>query len=741
MEYQEFIERKIITNINSGFDIDDAQINQSLFPFQRFCVRMGLKKGRFALFEDCGLGKTIQQLEWANNIVSHTFEPVLIVCPLAVVGQTIKEANKFSYEVIRIVPEMYTMETFPPGIYITNYEQLNNINAELFTGVVLDESSILKNFEGAYRNLIIESFADTPYKLACTATPSPNDPMELGNHSEFLGVMSRNEMLAMFFVHDGGDTSKWRLKKHAKKDFYRWMCSWAIMLSKPSDIGFSDEGYDLPDLNLIECRLQTSAREGGGLFNSIAVSATNFNAELKLTIIERLDEAVKIISDTKEKFVIWIKQNEEGDRLKKLLPDAVEVRGSDTPEYKEKMLLGFAENKFETLITKGKIAQFGLNYQNCHNTIFASPDFSFETIYQAIRRFLRFGQEFTVNAYIITTDTMENVIEIFRKKQKQQEEMYNEMQEAMNEVFSEQQEETILNVQEVKGVNYLLRRGDCVQLIKDIPDESVGFSIFSPPFAELYTYSSHIEDMGNSKNYNEFIQHFGYLVPELYRVLWSGRNVAVHCMDLPVQKGKEGYIGLRDFSGMIREVFEAAGFIYHSKVTIWKDPVVEMQRTKALGLLHKQIKKDASMSRVGLPDYLMVFRKSGEHLHPVVHQDTDSNKPNYLPVDLWQKYASPVWHDINYSDTLNFRSARDNNDEKHICPLQLPTIERGIHLWTNEGDTVLTPFGGVGSEAFQAIKMKRKAILFELKQSYFNLAAKNCKESEMIGAAATLFDL
>jgi len=340
MDYQEFIENKIISKVNSGFEIDDTQINQSLFPFQRFCVRMGLKRGRFALFEDCGLGKTIQQLEWANNIVTYTSQPVLIICPLAVVGQTIKEAIKFSYNIVRLVPEMYTLEELPPEIYIINYEQLSNINAALFVGVVLDESSILKNFEGAYRNLIIESFADTPYKLACTATPSPNDPMELGNHSEFLGAMSRNEMLAMFFVHDGGDTSKWRLKKHAKKDFYRWMCSWAIMLSKPSDIGFSDEGYSLPKLNLIECRIQTSAREGSGLFNSIAVSATNFNSELKLTIIERLDEAARIISQENEKFVIWIKQNEEGELLKKLLPGAIEVRGSDSPEYKEKMLLG-----------------------------------------------------------------------------------------------------------------------------------------------------------------------------------------------------------------------------------------------------------------------------------------------------------------------------------------------------------------------------------------------------------------
>jgi hypothetical protein len=224
--------------------------------------------------------------------------------------------------------------------------------------------------------------------------------------------------------------------------------------------------------------------------------------------------------------------------------------------------------------------------------------------------------------------------------------------------------------------------------------------------------------MGNSKDYNEFLIQFGFLVKELYRILQQGRNVAVHCMDLPIQKGKEGYIGLRDFSGMIRDCFEKEGFVYHSRVTIWKDPVVEMQRTKALGLLHKQIKKDSTMSRVGIPDYVMIFRKDGERLNPVTNTD--------LPVDLWQKYASPVWMDIDYGNTLQgYRNGRDENDEKHICPLQLDTIERLIHLYTNKGDTVLTPFMGIGSEVFQAVKMERKGIGFELKESYYDLAKKN----------------
>lgn len=275
-----------------------------------------------------------------------------------------------------------------------------------------------------------------------------------------------------------------------------------------------------------------------------------------------------------------------------------------------------------------------------------------------------------------------------------------------------------------------LYQGDCVQLIQDIPDESIGFSIFSPPFSDLYTYSDALEDMGNCRDYNEFFVAFDLLVKHLYRVLKQGRLVAVHCMDLPIQKGKEGYIGLRDFSGMILRSFNDAGFIYHSRVTIWKNPVTEMQRTKALGLLHKQLSKDSAMSRVGIPDYLMVFRKEGEHTSPI-HCD--------INVDTWQQWASPVWMDIDYSDTLNKMNARDGKDEKHICPLQLPTIKRAVSLWSNPNDIILTPFMGIGSEVYQSVLLGRKGIGFELKESYFKEAVKNVKLAELEVSQETLF--
>jgi len=679
-------------------------LNPNLFDFQKYIVKKALKNGKYAIFADCGLGKTLMQLEWAYQVSKKTNSKVLILAPLAVKGQTIDEAKKFNINIV--------------NIDIINYEQLDNIDCSQYSGLVLDESSILKNFEGKIKNQILDYFLKTPYKLACTATPSPNDPMELGNHSEFLDIMSRNQMLSMYFIHDGGNTSKWRLKGHAKNVFYKWVSNWAIMLSKPSDIGFNNmKGYDLPKLNILKKEIKTSKRDNGMLFNDVAISATNFNQELRITKIERLEEAAKIVNNSKENFIIWVKQNEEGELLRKLIPDSVEVKGSDSTEYKESKLLGFAKNEFRVLITKAKIAQFGLNYQNCRNQIFASLDFSFEGLYQAIRRSYRFGQKNEVNIYIITTDTMKNVVESINQKQKQFEIMQKEMANNMN-VNIINNLEVINKNKEVKNDQYWIMNGDSVQLIKKLKSESIGFSVFSPPFAELYTYSNHIEDMGNCTDYKQFLIQFKFLITELYRVMQSGRNVAVHCMDLPIQKGKEGFIGLRDFSGLILKAFEDCGFIYHSRITIWKDPVVEMQRTKALGLLHKQVKKDSTMSRVGIPDYVLIFRKDGIRQNPVTNKD--------IPVDLWQKIASPVWMDINYSDTLQgFRDAREDKDEKHICPLQLPTIERLILLYTNENDTVFTPFMGIGSEVFQAIKMNRKGVGIELKESYFNLARKN----------------
>ena len=719
INYKDFLKQKQKAFIDSGIEVNENDLNPNLFDFQKYAVKTSLRKGRFALFFDCGLGKTLMQLSWANQVSKHTNKPVLILAPLAVSEQTIYEGLKFNIEVHK----------YGEGdIQIINYEQLKNIDCSIFGGVVLDESSILKGRDGKLSSLIIDTFKSTPYKLACTATPSPNDHMELGQHSEFIGAMTYLEMLSMYFVHDGGETSKWRLRKHATDDFWKYVCTWSMSMDKPQTLGFNHCGFDLPDIEYIEHIIPVE-NNTNTLFGDVAVSATDLNKDLRRSMNDRINKAVELVNSNDEQWIVWGLQNAETDELSKRISDGYNVQGSDKPEYKSEKLLGFAQNKFRVLITKTSIASFGMNYQNCHNMVFCSYDFKFEAFYQAVRRCYRFGQNNKVYVHILVPESQLNVRKQILQKQEKHFKMIKEMSKYSSDSDYKSNKTANVNSKIIKENEYYLINGDCVQETSKLEDNCADLVLFSPPFAELYVYSDKPEDMGNVSNYKQFETHFKYLIPELKRTLKPGRICAVHCMDLPIQKGKEGYIGLRDFSGMLIEWFTNEGFIYHSRTTIYKNPVTEMQRTKALGLLHKQIKKDSVMSRVGIPDYVLFFRNEGDNEVPITHQDKDSSKPDYLPVDLWQKYASPVWLDVDYSRTLQYTSARDSNDEKHICPLQLDTIERILHLYSNEGETVLSPFGGIGSEGFAAIKMKRKSISIELKESYFNINVKNHRDA------------
>jgi len=738
LDYEAFLETKRKTFIESGFEISENKLNKQLKDFQKFSVKVALQKGKFALFLDCGLGKTFCQIEWSKQVNIKTKKPVLILAPLAIIEQTIAEGVKFGYKITNASYDINNPNF--ASIQIANYDQLKNIDVSIYSGIVLDESSILKGRDGKISSMIIELFKNTPYKLCCTATPSPNDHMELGQHSEFLGGMSYLEMLAMFFVHDGGETSKWRLRKHAKDAFWKYVASWSIAIDNPKTLGFDGTGYELPEIEYIEHIIPVE-NLSQSLFGDVAVSATELHKDLSRSFDLRVEKTNEISTENNEQLIVWGLKNNETDTLAKLLQNAINVQGSDKPEYKAKYLNGFANNEFKTLITKTSIASFGMNYQQCSQMVFMSYDFKFEAFYQAVRRCYRFGQKNKVIVHILIPESQTNVRQTILEKEKQHFERIKEMAlySAETNYKTAKSKVKIMN-KEIKTENYHLINGDCVQETKKLPDNCADIVVFSPPFAELYVYSDKEEDMGNVSDYKQFEQHFKFLIPELKRVLKIGRMCAIHCMDLPIQKGKEGYIGLRDFSGMLIDWFQENGFIYHSRTTIWKNPVTEMQRTKALGLLHKTIKKDSIMSRVGIPDYILFFRNEGDNETPIKHQDTDSSKLDYLPVDLWQKYASPVWYDIDYSRTLQYRSGRDGNDEKHIAPLQLDTIERILHLYSNEGETVFSPFGGIGSEGCCGIKMNRKSISIELKESYFALNAKNHKDfvSEK-NATLTLF--
>lgn len=905
VSYDEFVKSKRRAEVATGHA--PGELNEHLFDFQHAIVSWAVRRGRAAIFADTGLGKTLMQLAWADEVASHTGGMVLILAPLAVSEQTIDQGNTFGIEVKR-VPHGQAPDS--PGVWITNYERMDAIDFNELHGIVLDESSILKAHDGKTRTKIIEASQRVPYRLSCTATPSPNDFEELGNQCEFLGVMTRTEMLATYFVNDTGDTGTWRLKGWGASKFWEWMGSWAVVLRNPSDIGFDGSRYILPEPIYHENVVETEQLPGE-LFARPAMSMAERRQAQRDSIEARCKALAEVVnSDTSEPWLIWTHLNYEAELLAELIPGAVNVQGSDSPEFKvaasrwfcnddslqndefcdklsatEKELLGWmrkkkldaptcasttkktkkssgqSQGKNETnttpqerqstrqiqtcksdtemlqkhglqqiqksekasesrgmdlmlldtmhysnhssahaqsadqlrqvinaaedsmlitairqessedscvptaildsesskiqsspsteqlntsskrrgrvLISKARMFGYGLNFQHCARMAFVGLDDSFEKFYQAVRRCHRFGQTRSVHVHIFTAENEGQILANIKRKEQNHHEMSANMIEHMKDIMNKElagQQNIVDEYREDvhEGDGFTVHLGDCVKTWRKMPDNSIDYSVFSPPFADLFVYSNSDHDMGNCKDDAEFVAQLRFLIAELYRTIKPGRNVSFHCMNLPTTKMRQGFIGLRDFRGDLIRAFQDAGFIYHSEVCIWKDPVVAMQRTKALGLLHKTIRENSSMSRMGLPDYVVTMRKPGECAERVTHGDD-------LPVMMWQKYASPIWDDINQGRTLNKLPARDENDEKHMCPLQLDVIERCIHLWTNPGDLVASPFTGIGSEGYCAVKMGRRFIGAELKPQYWALAVQNIQDAKQ-AKTADLFE-
>lgn len=734
--YREFLRSKREGSEPVGFDA--ADVNPKLFDWQRDIVKWACKRGKAAIFADCGLGKTAMQLEWARQCIQHTGGSALVVAPLTVGMQTVGEAEKFGMSAAYIRDGSMAEA---PGIYVTNYEMVPHFDFGRFDAVVLDESSIIKAHDSKTRSMMTDKLRAVPYVLCCTATPAPNDQMELGTHAEIVGAMKREEMLAMFFTHDGGDTSRWRLKRHAGIDFYRWMATWAVMISRPADIGYPDDGYELPDLDIITHTGDSGYVQEGLLFAVPEDGLTGQRKARKAGLEWKVESLAAMVNESDEQWCVWCDYNDESEALAAAIPDAVEVRGSDSAEKKSDAMIGFAEGRYRVIVSKPSICGFGMNWQQCQLMAFCGLSYSYEQFYQAVRRCWRFGQDKAVKAHVFTTIQESASVDAINRKEEQMQETKRGMIAAM----AEETERQISGVTEAdvpdamyadaEGDGWQMLLGDSVERIEEFPDDSFGLAVFSPPFASLYTYSDSERDMGNCRDDNEFWTQFGFLIEGLYRALMPGRSCCIHCTNIPKMKQRDGVIGLKDFRGDVIRAFERAGFIYHSEVTVWKNPVTAMQRTKALGLLHKTIRKDSSMSRQGVPDYVVVMRKPGDNPEPISHTSEE------FPVSQWQEWASPVWMDVNPSNTLNGRNARDADDERHICPLQLDVIERCVGLWSNPGDTVLSPFGGIGSEGYQSLLMGRQYVGIELKPSYFREAVKNLREAERKRAEVSLFEM
>lgn len=432
MNYKEFLQNKRFVLESSGFDIAKDQLNSMLYDFQKDIVRWALKKGKACIFADCGLGKTPMQLSWAHQVHKHTGGKILILAPLAVASQTRREAEKFGYSAKVVDQQSDCID----GINITNYEKLDRFVANEFVGIVLDESSILKSYSGKVRTAIIQNFHDIPYKLACTATPAPNDYMELGNHSEFCGVMTRPEMLSMFFVHDGGETSKWRLKGHAEDVFWQWLATFCVFVDNPRNIGYEVNGYNLPKLNIQEIIVD------GDEPTHESLSLTERRQARKDSLELRCKQAASLVNDSDEQWLVWCDLNDESHKLHELINESVEVQGSDKDEHKSNSMLNFSNGDIKCLVTKPKIAGFGMNWQNCHNMIFTGLSDSYEQYYQAVRRCWRFGQDKEVNVYIIISKKEGCVKENIERKQNDFLKMQREMTSLTKEITKKELKST-----------------------------------------------------------------------------------------------------------------------------------------------------------------------------------------------------------------------------------------------------------------------------------------------------------
>jgi len=739
MSYEDFLRSKEIKIESVGREIEKSEINPILFPFQKDIVKWAIKKGRCAVFLDTGLGKTFIQLEWARLINQKT----LIIAPLSVARQTIREGKKINIE----VNYCHDLTQLKDGINITNYELIDNFSSELIQAIILDESSILKSLGGKIRAKLINKFSSIKYKLCCTATPAPNDFIELGNHTHFLGVCTRQEMLAMFFINANREHTlivddkiftkkgsnkggqEWRLKHHAENDFFNWMSQWSITMMKPSDLGYSDDGFLLPSLSIHPHFIKVMGYKTQDQLFFTGLHGIAGRAKVRGdTVGYKLDFVNSLVTNHNDgQWIIWCGLEKESSILKANLPDSVEVKGSDSQEFKVKSFEDFQDGNFPILITKPKIGAFGMNFQNASNMIFFGMNDSWETYYQAIRREWRYGQKKPVNVYLVLTNIEQEIYENILRKEKQayrlRINMVNRLKDyEKGELEGREVKKDGYKEEIIQANNWTTMRGDSAKRLKEISENSVDLSIYSPPFADLFVYSDSKRDLGNCRNWDEFFRHYEFIIKELLRVTKQGRLSCVHTSDIPAMANRDGYIGLRDFPGEVLRWHEKNGWIFVGRAFIQKNPQSQAIRVKCKSLLFVQMNKDSSHSRPALIDQILIFKKPGENqvpITPVKNKEMDN--------ELWIKWAHGIWTDINETNTLQYYIARDREDEKHICPLQLETIERCIKLYSNPGETILTPFMGIGSEAFMAIKLGRKAIGIELKDSYFKVAVNNLK--------------
>lgn len=834
--YLDFLESKIVAASQYGVDIYPNQLSDILLDHQKVIVPWCMAGGRRAIFASFGLGKTLMQLELAKQVIQITGKPFLICMPLGVVGE-FKRDNELlqtGYE-IQYITDSDAVDEYQLKIYVTNYERIRkgDIDPDKFGGVSFDEASILRNLQTDTTNYVLQYFKNINFRFVATATPTPNDFIEILNYADYLGVIDRGHALTRFFQRDPQKAGNLTLYENKKDEFWKWVSTWAIFINKPSDLGFDDTGYNLPELHFHEVEVKNytdeviTTKEGKiVMFKEAAKKGLPDESKEKTASIEvRVNKAYEIVKANPDKrFILWCHIDAEQRALEKKFKEfnTVSVFGSQKHLEKEKHLIDFSEGKYDILITKPKIAGSGCNFQHvCHNMIFVGIDNKFNDFIQAIHRIFRFRQQFECNVWALFTQNEYTVLKRLKTKWKKHIELNTEMINLVREyglntdkIKADMKRQIFTAARSATIGGATVYNNDAVLEWEKRESNSIGLNLSSWPFGDHYEYSDNYNDFGHNHGNGKFFEQCDYLTPSLYRTLMPGRIMAVHVKDRIRYSYQNGtsFTSISDFSGDCVKHCEKHGFHLVGKITITTDVVRENNQTYRL--TWGEQRKDATKMGVGLPEYVLLFRKppsSNENSYaddPVVKQIDEyllslwqldahaywkSSGDRFLSseeltklelkqiVNRWKEYDQNhiynfkehlrvtddldriktgnvsklskefmtlpphstndlVWTDINRMNTLNANQV-NRKKEKHICPLQLDIIERLIYRFTNKGDVVGDPFGGLFSTAYKALELGRKAFSTELNPSYYDDGLFYLKSIEYKISVPTLFDL
>jgi DNA modification methylase len=823
MDYQEFLKSKIILNNSSGFTIDESEINPMLKPHQREIVKWAIFGGCRAIFASFGLGKSFMQLEILRIIMKHFGGRTLIVCPLGVKQEFRVDAEKLGIDIKFVRRDSEVSET---GLYITNYESIRDgkLSPDLFTAVSLDEASVLRSYGSKTYQEFLSIFGNVKYKFVATATPSPNRHKELIHYAGYLGIMDTGQALTRFFQRDSTKANNLTLYPHKEKEFWFWLNSWAVFLQRPSDLGYSDEGYDLPELHVHLHEVQTELefkKERNGQFNmfgNVALSLQNASHEKRRSLDIRVEKMKEIINaDTEKHYIIWHDQEAERHAIKKAIPKCAEVFGSLDLETREQRIIDFSYGKIKDLATKPILSGSGCNFQRfCHNAIYLGIGFKFNDFIQSVHRIHRFLQDKECHIHLIYTDTEKQVLAVLMEKWQR----HKEMVQVMSEIIQKHGLSTLrmsgelarsigCERIEVTGTNYKAVNNDCIEETKLMEENSVDLIHTSIPFSNHYEYSPSYNDFGHNTSNDTFFQQMDFLTPELLRVLSPGRVAAIHVKDRILFGNVTGYgmPSVDPFHVTCIQHYRKHGFIYFGMITVVTDVVRENNQTYRLGWTEQC--KDGSKMGVGSPEYILLFRKlptetSTAYADERVVKDKQeytrsrwqidahsfwrSSGERLLSVDELKQYPvdvirktfrqhmfeniydyeahvkfgerldesgslpstfmlldPPSHHADVWDDVVRMRTLNGNQKQKglnnHICPLQIDIVDRIITRYSNIGDTVYDPFGGLMTVPYRAVTLKRKGIGCELNPEYFSDGLTYLAQADKQVTMPTLFDV